>query len=328
MRRLTQLLAVALLLAVSARAAAPFELKDGDRVIFLGDTLIEREQHYGWIELMLTTRFPDRNVTFRNLGWSADLPNGESRLGLSLTQAGNEPEGEAWKLLQKQIEETKPTVAFIGYGMAASFAGEAGLPKFKEDYNRLLDAIEKISPGCRFVLLSPIKHEKLPAPLPDPTKHNEQIEKTSAVIRLIASDRKVPFVDLSLEAPTPQGLTMNIGGRPTKPLPAITENGIHLTQEGYKQVAVRIQHQLGLASGLQGLVRIAVAPSEPLRQVILRKNEFYFHRSRPANMAYIFGFRKREQGKNAVEMPQFDPLIAAEEKKIRELCKHLNDASF
>ncbi|MFM8468641.1 MAG: hypothetical protein ACKODH_01520, partial [Limisphaerales bacterium] len=105
----------------STRAAAPFELKDGDRVIFLGDTLIEREQHYGWIELMLTTRFPDRNVTFRNLGWSADLPNGESRLGLSLRQAGLEPEGEGWELLQKQIEETKPTVAFIGYGMAASF---------------------------------------------------------------------------------------------------------------------------------------------------------------------------------------------------------------
>ncbi|NDB77295.1 MAG: sorbosone dehydrogenase, partial [Verrucomicrobia bacterium] len=30
----------------------------------------------------------------------------------------------------------------------------------------------------------------------------------------------------------------------------------------------------------------------------------------------------------AVEMPQFDPLIEGEEKKIRELCKHLNDASF
>ena len=141
------LLAACAALLLPVRAATPFELKDGDRVVFLGDTLIEREQHYGWIELMLTTRFPDRRVTFRNLGWSADLPNGESRLGLSLTQAGNEPEGEGWKMLQKQLEETKPTVAFLGYGMAASFAGEAGLVQFKEDYSRLLDAIERISPG-------------------------------------------------------------------------------------------------------------------------------------------------------------------------------------
>lgn len=66
---------------ISAAEGAPFELKDGDRVVFLGDTFIEREQYYGWIELMLTTRFPDRNVTFRNLGWSADTPAGDSRFG-------------------------------------------------------------------------------------------------------------------------------------------------------------------------------------------------------------------------------------------------------
>ena len=83
MKRIFCLLAAWVAVSFSLRAAAPFELKDGDRVVFLGDTFIEREQKYGWIELMLTTRFPDRRVTFRNLGWSADLPNGESRLGLS-----------------------------------------------------------------------------------------------------------------------------------------------------------------------------------------------------------------------------------------------------
>ncbi len=302
------------------RAAAPFELKDGDRVVFLGDTLIEREQHYGWIELMLTTRFPDRNVTFRNLGWSADLPNGESRLGLSLRQAGHEPEGEAWELLQKQITETKPTVAFIGYGMAASFAGEAGLPKFKEDYNRLLETIDKLSPGCRLVLLTPIKHEKLPAPLPDPTKHNEQIGLYAKATKEMAEQRKAHFVSLfepdlfDRFAPGSNGIAQ-----------PITEAGIHLTSYGYFKAASRIGTSLGLPLN-EGEFR--GKDKDTLRAVILRKNEFYFHRSRPANMAYIFGFRKREQGKNAVEMPQFDPLIAKEEQKIRELCKHLNDASF
>src|SRR5215470_16833843 len=57
-----------------------FELRDGDRVVLLGDTLIEREQAHGFIELMLTARFPDRAVTFRNLGWSGDTPWGEARV--------------------------------------------------------------------------------------------------------------------------------------------------------------------------------------------------------------------------------------------------------
>jgi hypothetical protein len=33
----------------------------------------------------------------------------------------------------------------------------------------------------------------------------------------------------------------------------------------------------------------------------------------------LFGFRKHEQGKNAEEVFAFDPLVAAEEKKIAEL---------
>jgi len=329
MKRLLLLLSAVVALAIPATAAAPFELKDGDRVVFLGDTLMEREQHHGWIELMLTTRFPDRRVTFRNLGWSADLPDGESRLGLSLGQAGNEPPGEAWKLIQKQIEETKPTVAFIGYGMAASFAGEAGLEKFKADYNRLLDAIEKISPGCRFVLLSPIKHEQVPWMSLDPTKHNEQLKLYVDACRLIAKERSAFFVSLFDRGPMHFSLyeaTRESTGNVSRSEIFQTENGIHLGELGYHQTARSLE--LALFGTRHTLNPGFSAHMQHLRQLILRKNEFFFHRSRPANMAYIFGFRKREQGKNAVEMPQFDPLIAAEEKKIRELCKHLNDASF
>jgi hypothetical protein len=72
-----------------AFAAAPkqFELRDGDRVVFLGDTLVEREKDYGYIELMMTLRFPERNVTFRNLDWSPDTPASISRVSFDRTKA-------------------------------------------------------------------------------------------------------------------------------------------------------------------------------------------------------------------------------------------------
>ena len=38
--------------------AAPFELRDGDRVLFIGDTFFEREVDYGHIEARLTAAFP------------------------------------------------------------------------------------------------------------------------------------------------------------------------------------------------------------------------------------------------------------------------------
>ena len=80
---------------------------EGDRAILLGDAFVEGEQHQGWIEVMLTSRFPDRNVTFRNLGWSGDTAVGDSRFGLSLLQAAREPsrrkaEAEAPRRATKQ----------------------------------------------------------------------------------------------------------------------------------------------------------------------------------------------------------------------------------
>ncbi len=58
---------------------------------------------------------------------------------------------------------------------------------------------------------------------------------------------------------------------------------------------------------------------EALRAAINRKNLLYFHRWRPQNETYLFGFRKHEQGRNAAELAAFDPLIAAAEAEIARL---------
>jgi len=58
---------------------------------------------------------------------------------------------------------------------------------------------------------------------------------------------------------------------------------------------------------------------EALRSVINAKNELYFYRWRPQNETYLFGFRKKEQGQNAREIPEFDPLVAEKEAEIARL---------
>ncbi len=57
---------------------------------------------------------------------------------------------------------------------------------------------------------------------------------------------------------------------------------------------------------------------ENLRQLVIRRNELYFHRWRPQNITYLFGFRKHEQGNNASEIAQFDPLIDDLEEQIHK----------
>ncbi len=292
-------------------AGARFELREGDRVVLLGDTLIEREQQYGWVELMLTARFPDRNVTFRNLGWSGDTPVGDSRFGLSLLQAGREPADEGWTQLLKQLEDAKPTVVFVGYGMASSFDGEAGRGKFKANYARLLDALAKIAPGARVVLLGPVRHENLGSPWANAAPHNAELERVNAVVREIATQRQAIFFSLydALRAPMERG--ERVGGA------KLTDNGIHLNSAGYRFVSEALEDRL-FADTAAGAWRTSLA-TEPLRQAILKKNEWFFFRSRPQNMAYIFGFRKKEQGNNAGEVLQFDAFITNEEKRIAQL---------
>jgi len=127
--------------APTTSSAKPFEFRDGDRILFLGDTFFEREGDYGLIEARLTAMFADRTLTFRNLSWAADTPLGRSRASFDW----DKPDSEWLKRVKEQVALVKPTVAFLSYGMTASFAGEAGLPGFKADLGKLMDAIDEVS---------------------------------------------------------------------------------------------------------------------------------------------------------------------------------------
>ncbi len=302
MRRfiLTFLSLCAPLALAAAERSGPFELRDGDRVVFIGDTLIERAQSHGYIELMMTLRFPDRDVTFRNLGWSADTPRGKSRVSFDWNKAP----GEWFRQLTNQIAATRPTVVFLGYGMANSFEGEAGLEQFRQSYQQLIDGILVLNPETRFVLLSPLRHEKLPPPLPDPSAHNEQLALYSKAIEDMAGQRGFRFLDLG-------ALLSKEEREAAEPS---TDNGIHLTDRGYRRLARAIADGLGWSDH-----EVDFDNWSDLRGIILEKNELFFHRWRPQNSTYLLLFRKHEQGQNAREIPMFDPLIEAKEAEIGKL---------
>jgi len=300
------------LLAFAAAPTKPFELREGDRVVFLGDTLMEREKDYGYLELMMTLRFPERNVTFRNLGWSADTPVGISRVSFDWAKG----EGEMFRQLMEQVKQVQPTVVVLGYGMASSFDGEKGLAKFTADYHKLIDGILALNKETRFILLSPIRHEKLPPPLPDPARHNEMLASYTKTIQGVAEKRGIHFVNLFEVLKDEQ-----FEKESDFTFASITENGIHLSSYGYMVMGSQLAPALGWGAKEPGKPNSwqYITSHESLRQTIIAKNQLFFNRWRPENSTYLFLFRKHEQGKNAQEIPKFDPLIEAEEVKIAKL---------
>ena len=179
------IIASLLFVAPAAFAAdnAPFEFKPNDRIVFIGDALIERDIAYNYLETMLTLRLHDKNVTFRNVGWSGDTVWGESR-GVF----GSQKDG--YNALVKIINETKPTVAFLNYGRNESFAGPEGLARFEQQYNTLLDDLNKQAPGARVILLEPVAFQldDMPAAARN-EKLNENLKLYSDAIQKIAEKR-------------------------------------------------------------------------------------------------------------------------------------------
>ena len=299
-------------------------LQSNDRVVFVGNTLVERSRHFGQIEATLQLAVgPDvSGLTFRNLGWSGDSVFGDAR-----SYFGEPSEGR--ERLTKAFSELQPNVVLICYGTGAAMSVDqgwtyeksavqgsaAGLEKslatFIDGYDKLLKRIADASGKNlrEVVLVSPPPLENLGDPLPDQTTTNKNLARFRDAIRDLATRKKVRFVDL-FAAMGGDDFSGEVAETP------LTDNGIHFGEAGYRIVARHLAEGLGYATEQVRKNDDAIAE---LKKQIVSKDTLFFNQWRPANETYLFLFRKHEQGQNAKEIPMFDPLIEAEEKKIEEL---------
>jgi lysophospholipase L1-like esterase len=74
--KLTLGLAALAALLVPAFAQDAFHLKDGDRVVFYGDSITDQRLYTTFIETYAVTRFPQRKIVFVHSGWGGDRVTG------------------------------------------------------------------------------------------------------------------------------------------------------------------------------------------------------------------------------------------------------------
>ncbi|MDP7134947.1 MAG: SGNH/GDSL hydrolase family protein, partial [Planctomycetota bacterium] len=263
---------ICLLLTVSAGfcADADFELRKGDRICYVGNTLADRMQHVGALEAYIQTRFPEHELVFRNLGFSAD----------ELTVR---PRSMNFGDPHSHLSHSKADVVFAFFGYNESFAGEAGLDGFRKNLRNFIDDTRKQKyngkSAPRLVLFSPVAHEDIKSPnLPDGRENNERLQLYSTAMAAVAREAGVPFVDLFtatralyVESKTP-----------------LTLNGIHLTPEGNQQLGRAID------TALFG-ERPKVAPEllEAVREAVLTKNLRWFNRYRATDGYSTYGQRSQ-----------------------------------
>jgi glucose/arabinose dehydrogenase len=266
---------LALLASAPAHTAEPARLvlRKGDRVILIGNTLAERMQYYGHFETLLHARFPELELVVHDLGYSAD------ELSLRPRQAHFDDHGHT-------LADEKPDVLIAAFGLNESFAGPAALGKFKKDLEHSIKVWTTTKyngkDAPRLVLLSPIAHENLKNPhITDGKQDNENIKLYTSAMAGLAGKHGVVYVDLF----TPSKALFEAGSHP------LTINGIHLTDEGDRRLAVTLDAALfGPAP------KKYKADLQALHAAVQEKNLQFFSDYRAVNGCYIYGGRKSPFG--------------------------------
>ncbi|NBR86257.1 MAG: azurin [Verrucomicrobia bacterium] len=270
-----------------ASSPARLVLEPGDHICLIGNQFAERMQHDNHWETLLLQRFPKHNLVVRNLAFPADEVDIKTELTIE-----NSSYSKGDKVLPARLRSqnfgspdqhlafSKATVVLACFGFNESFAGPAGVAKFKGDLAYFIDHTRKqnYSGGGapRIVLVSPIAHENLGNPnLPDGKANNVNLKLYTEAMATVAAEKDVPFVDL---------FTVTLKTYATSPF-KLTHNGVHLNPDGHKVVARLLD---------EGLFGKAGAPKEfnaKLHAELKEKNYQWFMRYRAVNGYYTYGKR-------------------------------------
>lgn len=245
--------------------------KQGDRIAIIGNTLADRMQHDAWLETFIHALHPDLDLVFRNLGYPGDELKIRSR-------EDNFGTPDQW------LMKTEADVVFCFFGYNESLRAEAGLEQFRSELAELIDSMrgQKYNgqSAPTLVFFSPLAHENHNSPhLPDGEQNNKNLSLYTDAMREVCQSKSVQFVDLFTPS---QSLYANA----PKPL---TINGIHLSEDGGRQIAEVISEQL---FGTKQLPQTDDAIAK-LRAAIQDRNYYWFSRYRVVDGYNVFGGRSK-----------------------------------
>jgi lysophospholipase L1-like esterase len=161
---------------LAAAESNDFFFKKGDRIVFLGDSITEQYQYSTDIELYLTTRFPEWNLTFINAGIGGDTATGGANR------------------FANHVLAEKPTAVTIDFGMNDGGYGafdKKRADQFIEKTEAMLKAAKEA--GVRVALISPNAVEVRTNP--GLKTYLETQKEFYAPLKELAEKYKVPFVD-------------------------------------------------------------------------------------------------------------------------------------
>ncbi|MEN9732060.1 MAG: hypothetical protein RLZ45_55 [Verrucomicrobiota bacterium] len=227
----------------------------GERIVFIGNGLAERDVYFSRLETELHLRYPNQNLIVRNMGRPGDTPGfrphparvsqwafpGADKFHPEL----NSHFGRGFFSTPDQwLTHLKADMILAFFGYNESFEGPAGVANFEAELDawvkHTLSLAYNGTAAPRLLLVSPIAFEGHSNPpstgdgprweLPDGKKENVNLALYAAAMQRVASKNGVGYVDLF----TPSQKRYAQKQRQ----PKLTLNGFLPTDAGYGELAV------------------------------------------------------------------------------------------
>jgi lysophospholipase L1-like esterase len=169
--------------------AVSFALKDGDHVVFFGDSITEQRLYTSDIEEFVLTRFPESKITFIQAGVGGDRVSGGRAGPIDLR-------------LERDVFPYHPTVVTIMLGMNDGYTrpyDPAIFESYADGYRHIVDAIRSKLPEVRLVLLKPSPFDDVTRDPQFENGYNAVLQRYGEFIGQLAAERHVQVADLNAQ---------------------------------------------------------------------------------------------------------------------------------
>jgi lysophospholipase L1-like esterase len=184
---LTKCLLIVFVFVGLVPAQQEFFLKDGDTVVFYGDSITDQRLYTTFVETFAVTRYPRFHLKFVHSGWGGDRVSGGGG-------------GTIDERVRRDVIAYNPSVMTIMLGMNdGSYRAfdDAIFAKYKAGFEHIIEAVRQALPALRITVIQPSPYDDVTRAPMFEGGYNEVLVKYGDFLRELASKNNLSIADLN-----------------------------------------------------------------------------------------------------------------------------------
>lgn len=162
-------------------------MKDGDRVVFFGDSITDQRLYTTFTETFSVTRFPKRNITFVHSGWGGDRVTGGAGGGIQ-------------ERLTRDVFAYKPTVMTIMLGMndgrVRAFNDQL-FEMYSRGYREIVKRVKAADSSTRITAIQPSPYDDVTYEPRFAGGYNGVLLRYSDFVKTLGAEQGLTVADLN-----------------------------------------------------------------------------------------------------------------------------------